>query len=163
MPVYLFFGEEEYLLDKELKSLKKSVLGDNVSALNYMKYDNPNGKELQGILLSNPMLFGPTIHIVKFNKTLLGAKKGAISEDEIEKVIEKMELVNPNVHVVFTCQLGHNPEKKPDKRKKIYKALTKIGTVKEFSLQFKSYENSKFIPIIEPYIQDFSLLHILLH
>ncbi len=149
MPVYLFFGEEEYLLDKELKSLKKDVLGSNVSELNYMKHDNPNGKTIQEILLSNPMLFGPTMHIIKFNKTLLGAKKGAVSDEELEKVIEKMSLVNPNVHVVFTCQLEHNPEKKPDKRKKIYKAFTKLGTVKEFAPQFKTYENAKFIPIIQ--------------
>ena len=44
------------------------------------------------------MLFGPTMHIIKFNKTLLGAKKGAVSDEELEKVIEKMYSTLPDVN-----------------------------------------------------------------
>lgn len=149
MPIYLFFGDEEYLLDKEIENLKKTVLNNDVNSLNYARHDNPDGKTVQEILLSNPLLFGNSLHLIKLNKTLLGNKKGAISESEIDNVIEKLDKVNSNVHIVFTCQLEHNPEKRPDKRKKIFKALTKFGTVKEFVPQFRNYETAKFIPIIQ--------------
>ena len=149
MPVYLFFGEEEYLLDKEIQNLKKTVLNNEASALNYMKHDNPSGKILQEILLSNPMLFGNTLHIIKFNKTLVANQKGGISEGEIDDVIDKLERVNPNVHVVFTCATGRKNDKKPDQRKKIFKALNKFGTVKNFPVQFQAYNSSKYTPIIQ--------------
>ena len=43
--IYLFYGEETYLLDQQLKSLKKSF-GETVKGINYILIDENNVQEL---------------------------------------------------------------------------------------------------------------------
>ena len=45
MPLYFFWGEEDYLIEKEVKTLKKKILGDSFDALNYRTLDNPDFTE----------------------------------------------------------------------------------------------------------------------
>ena len=148
MPLYLFWGDEDYLIDKEISKLKKSVLKGDINALNYKRYDNPKFQELESILRTTPMLFGDSLHIIKAEKYFLNSNKKHLSDDEVATIIEDFELVSDRVHIVFTCQIPKKETTKPDARKKIYKTLDKLGKIVQFS-SFREYEDWKYVPIIQ--------------
>lgn len=148
MPLYLFWGDEDYLISKEISKLKKSVLKGDINALNYKRYDNPKFQELESILRTTPMLFGDSLHIIKAEKYFLNQKKQYLTDEETAAIIKDFELVSDRVHIVFTCQIPKKEDKKPDARKKIYKALDKLGKIAQFS-SFRDYEDWKYIPVIK--------------
>ncbi|MBQ3102587.1 DNA polymerase III subunit delta [bacterium] len=148
MPLYLFWGDEDYLIDKEISKLKKNVLKGDINALNYKRYDNPKFHELESILRTTPMLFGDSLHIIKAEKYFLNQKKQHLTEEEFAEVTKDLELVSDRVHIVFTCQIPRGENKKPDARKKIYKTLAKLGTITQFS-PFKDYEDWQYLPVIK--------------
>ncbi len=148
MPLYLFWGDEDYLIDKEISKLKKTVLKGDINALNYKRYDNPNFQNLESILRTTPMLFGDSLHIIKAEKYFLNQKKQFLSDTEVASIIKDFELVSDRVHIVFTCQIPKKEDKKPDARKKIYKTLDKIGKITQFS-SFRDYEDWKYTPVIQ--------------
>ncbi|MBR1977853.1 DNA polymerase III subunit delta [bacterium] len=153
MPLYLFWGDEDYLIDKEISKLKKNVLKGDINALNYKRYDNPKFQELEGILRTTPMLFGDSLHIIKADKYFLNQKKQHLSDEEITSIAKDFELVSDRVHIVFTCRIPKKEDKKPDSRKKLYKTLAKFGTIAQFSA-FKSYEDKKYMPVIQEMAKD---------
>lgn len=148
MPLYLFWGDEDYLIDKEISKLKQSVLKGDINALNYKRYDNPKFQELESILRTTPMLFGDSLHIIKAEKYFLNQKKQHLTDEETAILIKDFELVSDRVHIVFTCQIPKKEDKKPDARKKIYKALDKLGKISQFS-SFRDYEDWKYVPVIQ--------------
>ena len=105
MPLYLFWGDEDYLIDKEISKLKKTVLKGDINALNYKRYDNPKFQELESILRTTPMLFGDSLHIIKAEKYFLNQKKQHLTDEETAMLIKDFELVSDRVHIVFTCQI----------------------------------------------------------
>ena len=46
MTVYLFFGQEEYLMEKEIKKLKNELLDASFISMAYKIYDNPSFNNL---------------------------------------------------------------------------------------------------------------------
>ncbi len=148
MPLYLFWGDEDYLIDKEISKLKKSVLKGDINALNYKRYDNPKFHELESILRTTPMLFGDSLHIIKAEKYFLNQKKQHLTEEEIVSIAKDFELVSDRVHIVFTCQIPRGENKKPDSRKKLYKTLSKLGRIEQFE-PFLSYRDKEYTPVIQ--------------
>ena len=157
MPVYLFWGDEDFTLENEIKTIKDEVLdtssGIEISPLNYRCLDNPDFKALIDALRSQPMMFGDVVYKIRADKYFLETtKKVKLDDKQTEEVIKALEMVSDRVHIILTCPIERNDRKKPDSRKKLYKAVQKFGSIKEFP-SFKAYEEYKILPILKTMVQ----------
>ena len=149
MPLYFFWGEEDYLIEKEVKTLKNKVLGDNFDALNFRVLDNPDFMTFDEALRSSPMFFGNIFYVIKCDKYFLESKsKIKIDDKQTAMLCESLEYVADGVCVVLLCQTPRGEKKKPDSRKKIYKTVAKVAQIKEFPA-YRAYEDYKIAPIIK--------------
>lgn len=149
MPLYLFWGEEDFNIELEINRLKNSVLENEITPLNYKLLDNPNFNVLDEALRSAPMMFGNVLYVIKAEKYFMeSTKKFSLDDNQIEELTKSMENIAPNIHVVLLCNIEHGERKKPDSRKKLYKAVAKFGEIKEFEA-FKPYEDYKISPWIK--------------
>lgn len=157
MPLSFFWGEEDFLIEKEINDIKKKVLGDNISELNYKAVDNPDFATFVYLLRSQPMMFSDTVYNIKADKYFLeSTKKFSLDDKQIEELIEAVDLISDRVHIILTCPIQRGDKKKPDSRKKFYKAISKKGTIKEFPA-FKAYEEYKILPVLKNMLKDYNL------
>lgn len=166
MPVYLFWGDEDFTLENEIESIKKKVLmtGENaeISPLNYRRLENPDFKTLIDALRSQPMMFGNIFYKIRADKYFLETtKKIKLDDKQTDEVIKALEMVSDRVYIVLTCPIEKGDRKKPDSRKKIYKAIQKIapssgGEIKEFTA-FKAYEEYKILPVLKNMVKNLNL------
>ncbi len=161
MPVYLFWGDEDFTLENEIKTIKEEALkvseGNEISPLNYRCLDNPDYKSLIDALRSQPMMFGDIVYKIRADKYFLETtKKIKLNDKETEEIIKALELVSDRVHIILTCPIPKGDRKKPDSRKKLYKAVQKAGSIKEFSA-FKAYEEYKIVPALKTMAQKMGL------
>ncbi|MBQ4123031.1 DNA polymerase III subunit delta [bacterium] len=140
MAVYLFFGQEEFLMNKEIKKLKDELLDVSFLSMAYKVFDNPSFDKLLECLQAAPLMFGKTLSIVHVDKYLIGNKL-SLDDKQIASLDEALTVVNENVNIIFVCKVPRDENKKPDSRKKLYKTLSKYSQVKEF-VQYKSYDKT---------------------
>ena len=154
MPLYLFWGEEDFNIELEVNKLKDEVLGDERGPLNYKTLDNPPFHVLSEALRATPMMFGAMLYVIKAEKYFLGdvAKKFTLEDNQVEELIDGFEMLPPSVHVVFLCHIARGERKKPDSRKKLYKGLAQFAEIKEFEA-FKPYEDYKISPWLKAHAQ----------
>lgn len=157
MPVYLFWGDEDFTLENEIKDIKDKVLkisdGNEISPLNYRCLDNPDFKTLIDALRCQPMMFGDVVYKIRADKYFLETtKKFKLDDKQTDEVIKALEMVSERVHIILTCPIDKGDRKKPDSRKKIFKAVQKTGIIKEFTA-FKAYEEYKILPVLKAMVQ----------
>ncbi len=157
MPVYLFWGDEDFTLENEIKAIKEEVLkvskGNEISPLNYRCLDNPDFKTLIDALRTQPMMFGDVVYKIRADKYFLEIpKKIKLDDKQTDEVVKAFSMVSDRVHIILTCPIDKGDRKKPDSRKKIYKAVQKAGAIKEFSA-FKAYEEYKILPVLKTMVQ----------
>jgi len=154
MPLKFFWGEEDYLIEKEIRALKKKVLGAHFDALNYKVLDNPDFNTFDEALRTMPMFFGDVFYLIKCDKYFLETKsKAKLDDKQTAQLIESLENIDEKVHVVLHCPIARGEKKKPDSRKKLYKAVAKITEIKEFPA-YKAYEEAKIAPIVKKLAQE---------
>ena len=83
MPLYFFWGEEDYLIEREVRALRQRVLGDGFDALNYRVLDNPDFNTFDEALRTSPMFFGEILYVIKCDKYFLESKTKAKLEHGI--------------------------------------------------------------------------------
>lgn len=126
--LYLIYGEEEYLIDKALKKIKK-IFGELLSGMNYIQIDEESTSDIISNIESPAFGFDKKLIIVKnsglFKKD--GRKKvGSPIQESIAKYInENKDIINEMVTIVF-C------EKEVDKNN-VYSAIEKNGEIVECS------------------------------
>lgn len=146
MAIFLFYGQEEFLLDKEIKRLKNELLDSSFISMAYKVFDNPPFNTLLEALQASPLMFGNTLTVINIDKYLVG--NGLTLDDkQIAGIDFALSNINNNVNIIFVCKIARDENKKPDSRKKIYKTITKYSQTKEFP-QFKNYEKDKLYSII---------------
>lgn len=149
MPLHFFFGNEDFLIEKEINKLKKEILQGNVNELNYRSVDNPSFSLFSELLRTNAMMFGDLVILIKCQKYFLETKgKITLDEKQTKELMSAFNNISDRVHIILLCPTPKGEDKKPDSRKKLYKELIKIAPPQEFK-QFKSYEEGKIIPIIK--------------
>ncbi len=157
MPIQLIWGEEEYNIDKRLKEIKKAILKDNITPLNYRKTDNPAPEKFDEILRTQGMMFGDILFVVNADRYFMNVKKAyTLSEKEGDELVKSIENLSPSIHVVLVCKLEQNSGKKPDSRKKLYKAVSKYGKIEEYPI-FKYYETGKAVLWVKARAQELGL------
>lgn len=148
MPLKFFFGDEDYLIEKEICAYKKKILGAQVDELNFRTLENPDFMAFDEAMRSVPMLFGDVVYVIKCPKYFLETKsKEKLDDKQTAQLIESMENIDDRVHILLVVATPRGEKKKPDSRKKLFKAVQKIGEIKEFP-SYRTYEEAKIAPIL---------------
>ncbi|MBQ3642875.1 DNA polymerase III subunit delta [bacterium] len=142
MSVFLFYGQEEYLMDKQIKKLKDELLDTAFISMAYKVFDNPSSESLLEILESPPLMFGAALNIIHIDKYLLG--KQSLDDKQLESIEFALKNIPDSVNIIFVCKIPRDENKKADSRKKFYKLLSKYAQVREFP-QYPTY-NKKELP-----------------
>ncbi len=140
MAVFLFYGQEEYLMNKEIKRLKDELLDASFISMGYKIFDNPPFINLLDCLQSAPLMFGNTLSVIYIDKYLIGTGL-SLDDKQIESIEYSLSNLSDSVNIIFVCKIPRDENKKPDSRKKIYKVLSKYSQVKEFA-QYRSYDKA---------------------
>lgn len=130
--IYLFYGEEQFLLDNSVKKIKK-IFGDLVVGINYIVIDENNIKELISDIETPAFGYEKKLIIVK-NSGIL-KKEGKRKNAELAELKEKItsyienniEIIKESVCIVF---IEEDIEKQ-----KLYKSIDKNGVVCNFEIQ----------------------------
>lgn len=136
MGIYFFYGDEDYLLDEELKKYRDK-LDTNFSSMNYAVHDNPSYPDLIAILRTQPMMFGKLMVVIRCEKLLTST----LEDNQTKEISEALEGNTDSLDIFFVAKYPRNEGKKPDSRKKIYKILSKYNS-KEFPT-IKTYKTAE--------------------
>ena len=150
MGISFFYGDEDYLIDLEIKKMK-SALDSNFSGMNFAEYtynekDKRNGigfSDLIPILRTQPMMFGKML-IVLNCRNLLSA---TLDDSQLKEISDALENNNGSIDICFVAKYTKDDKtKKPDSRKKLFKILSKYNT-KEFPTipNYKTAELTEWI------------------
>lgn len=120
--IYLLYGQDNFLINKEIKSILKK---ENIDALSLNEYDL-NNDLLEDVILDceTISLFGNKKGIIINNSYIFTAKKNSI-EQKLDTLEQYLEAPNPDTIMIFTLN-----EDKLDERKKLVKTIKKRAEVK---------------------------------
>lgn len=140
MSIYLFYGEETYLLETKVKRIKKEFT-QLIQGINFIQIDDTNAEELISDLETPAFGFDKKLIIAKNTGLFKKEKKTSKSDikkkkndesklplyEKIAKYIEKnKDELNESVDLIFV-------EQEADKNT-LYQTIEKVGEVKEFTL-----------------------------
>ena len=95
MTVFLFYGQEDYLINKEIKKLKSELLDASFMSMSYKIFDNPPFEDLLSCIQSPPLMFGNTLSVINLDKYLFG---NSAFDD---KQIEALDFALKNIYRIF--------------------------------------------------------------
>lgn len=131
--IYLLYGEEKFLLEQELKKIKKQF-GELVKGINYILIDENNIQELIADIETPAFGYEKKLIIARntgiFKREVKGRKGGVSKElkDKINDYLkENIEMINQSVELVFI-------EDEVEKNS-IFNTIDKIGKVLKFEEQ----------------------------
>lgn len=145
MPAYLYWGEEDYTLEKAINDLRDQILDPEWAMLNHKILDEPDIKTLIETLQCIPMVFGNLLIEIRTSSLFLrGGKKSFASDSQFDKLINILENLNPSVHVLFITKIMRDSGKKIDSSLKLTKLIQKIGKVEAFEA-YKVYQEKELV------------------
>ncbi|MFA5929054.1 MAG: DNA polymerase III subunit delta [Candidatus Margulisiibacteriota bacterium] len=160
--LFLLFGTEGVLISEELGKLKTKHGLDELN-IDVIEGASAEINDLAQALQSAPMLFsmGKKMVLIKDYPLFRTVKKAAEDEEEetdeqdektnntektIEQLIELLTNIPDDIIAVFTYleSAEYGSSRKVDKRKKLFKAIQKLGEVREFS-NFEDRDKGKLM------------------
>lgn len=145
--IYLFYGEDGYTKEREVNKIKKNF-GEIVDGINFVKISDTNLSELIPSIETPSFGYSKKLIIAK-NTGLFKKSKKTSNSDEEDGESEAENISKGNKEIVSYFE---NLEELEDVelvfieetvlKNKLYKALEKIGQVKEFPLK-KDFEVAK--------------------
>ena len=147
MPVILYCGNNEYVINTELAKLRKSVLQDGFSDLNRKIITEKGNKQISlrdviELIETTPMMFGNLL--VEIHSTSMFTRGKTEDEKNLNRLIANLKDVQPQTYVVFVCIFPKDEDKKIDSAKKLVKTIKEIGEIREYNA-FKFYETDKIV------------------
>jgi DNA polymerase-3 subunit delta len=126
MPIYLFWGEDEFALTQAVKKLQNKVLDSNWLSFNYDKLigDRPE-TIIEGLERAMTPAFGTGERLVWLADTNICQQ---CSEDLLQELQRTLSVIGETSHLLFTSN------KKPDGRLKSTKLIKEYAKEQEFSL-----------------------------
>lgn len=127
--LYFFYGEEMFLLNHYLDSLRRILLDDLTESFNYHRLNNENFdlRDFADAVENLPMMAEHTLVLVE------DIDPFKMNEDDRNKMVEIISDIPEYCTVVFTYV---TLPWKPDKRlKKLWDAVSKYGQIVEFAKQ----------------------------
>jgi len=124
--ISLFYGNEDFLLDGELRTIKNKYSEFN--------YERINGEKAEldkviSALTTQPLLGGDRLVVIDSLK---------YDDEDEDKLFSTLKGLEESLRLIFVYYEG------PDKRKKFYKLIEKIGEVREFK-SFTEWEQDKVL------------------
>lgn len=141
MTLYLFHGQEEFLMEKEIGKLKNKLLDKSFISMNYKVFSNPKFTDLIDILSTQPMMFGNSLMLVEINDYIEQKGAGSLDDKQITQLEKTLSCVPEQINIIFLYKIDRNTTKKIDTRKKIYKILADACEVQEFK-QLPTYDKT---------------------
>ena len=126
MPVYFFWGDDEFAINQEVTTLKARVIDPHWVQFNYDKLSGTQPETLTEVLIqAMTPVFGTGDRLTWLFETNICQSSPQDLLSELERTLPQIPSFS---HLIFTSS------KKPDSRLKSTKILQKYATVKEFSL-----------------------------
>lgn len=126
MPVYFYWGEDDFAMQEAIADLKQSVLDSNWIQFNYDKLSGQDQTTIrEGLNQAMTPVFGIGDRLIWLVETNICQ---SCPEDLLLELTRTLPQIPTYAHLLFTSS------KKPDSRLKSTKLLQKYGTVKEFAL-----------------------------
>ena len=139
--VYLFYGEEEYLIDHSLKLVKKTFIDEAFEPLNYIELE---GEDLEFDIIMNacetlPFMSEKKIVIIKDFPLFKSKKEEGKTKASKDPIVDYIETLEDYVVLIFV-------EKTKSVRKSnvLYKRINKFGDAVEFT-KLKGRDLDKWI------------------
>lgn len=125
MPVYFYWGEDEFRLEQAVKALRQRVVDPLWESFNFEKFAGEDTEAVQTALaqVMTPPLGGGD-RLVWLVNTTLGQRCSA-------ELLADLELTLPQIPA--NCHLLLTSAQKPDSRSKAVKLLQQHGQIQEFS------------------------------
>ncbi|MCL0067657.1 DNA polymerase III subunit delta [Peptococcaceae bacterium] len=141
-PVYLFYGEEIYLKKQAIFQIKKLLFGKNNIDFNIMMFDGERAeiKDIIDTANSVPFMVDKKLIIVKNAYWFSNVKNAKVQADEVSMLINYIDNPNPTTCLIFDAG------EEVDKRKKIFKAVSKAGQTINFE-KLKSSELGEWLDL----------------
>ena len=152
--IYAFYGNEDFLIKKEIENI---ISKNNITNLNINNYD------LSIDSLKNIIDDAQTISLFEEKKLIIidnsyiftGSNPKDDKKDNIDDLLEYFEHINPDSILIF---IVHN--EKLDERKKVVKKLHQVATIKNFT---KSSSPTEFVKdLLKDYKIDLGLVRLLI-
>ena len=139
--IYLLYGEERFLLDNNVKKIKK-LFGETVNGINYIQIDNTNVSEIIADIETPAFGYPQKLIVAKDTGLFQKPKRGknATTEEKMSKkddnkfenklatyIEENIDMINDSVILLFI-------ENDADKNN-LYKTIDKLGCVCNFEKQ----------------------------
>ncbi len=147
MAIYLYYGEETYLIENKVKKIKKEF-GELVQGINYLQIDDTNVEQLIDDLETPAFGFAKKLIIAK-NTGLFKKEKKSASKTKTTKTDEKKkkEVNNKNISLQekIANYIGNNQKELKEtielvfveqeiEKNTLYHTIEDLGEVKEFTL-----------------------------
>lgn len=157
-PVYLFYGQEVYLRKQAIEELKRRILTEESAQLNF---DYVDGEEITGgnivsLAETPPFFSGLRLVVVHHSPYFAPPRRPRAKRSQVDEDISDPEgqegIIAPGDRILIkylenpcktTC-LVFDTSQKVDQRKKISKAIRKMGHVVEFDY-LKTAELSRWL------------------
>ncbi len=131
--LYLLYGEELFLLENNLKKIRK-LFGETVKGINYVLIDDTNVKEL--IQDIETPAFGYEKKLIVARNTGLFKSEGKRKNKELSDLKDKInDYLNENIDIINQGVILVFVEEDADSRLKLFKTLDKLGIVCKFDFQ----------------------------
>lgn len=125
MPLYFYWGEDDYMMGKAVEKLRQKVLDPNWSQFNYTKIPEDGYQGIiEGLNQAMTPAFGIGERLVWIAETSLGQHCSEALLAELERTLPQLP---DNSHLLLTSS------KKPDGRAKVTKLLKKYGDIRQFT------------------------------
>lgn len=134
MAIYLFFGEESYLLDTKVKKMKREF-GNLINGINFIQIDDSNVKEIISDIETPAFGYEKKLIIAK-NTGLFKKEKKTAKGPELENIKQAnkvAEYINENVDLINVAVELIFVEEEVEKNE-LYKTIEKNGTITEFAI-----------------------------
>jgi len=129
-PVYLFFGEEEYLMDYTLKLIKDTFIDKGLEPLNYIELE---GQDLEFSTIMNacetlPFMAEKKIVIIKDLPLFKSKKETEKTKTSKEPLIDYIDELEDYLLLIFVEKTKSLRKSNP-----LYKKIKKYGDIVEFT------------------------------
>ncbi len=131
--IYLFYGEELYLLENNLKKIK-NLFGECVKGINYIVIDEQNIAEIISDIETPSFGYNKKLIIAK--NTGILKKEGKRKNTELSKLRDRIsDYLKENIDIVTESVIIVFIEDDVDTKQELYKTIEKNGIVCKFDFQ----------------------------
>lgn len=147
--IYLFYGEELFLIENAVKKIKNQF-GETIKGINFISIDDTNIQELISDI--ETPAFGYEKKLIIARNTNILKREGKRKSTELVKIREKLDdYIKENEDIIKQTVILVFIEEDVDSRFALYKTLDKIGTVCKVDFQKPIQLEKRMISICNSY------------